>query len=101
MLFALVAIAAVVGVITGIGLDDTTPVASGHPSAKPTVDHDGDRDRDGHRHRDDVRGRDRDDERDRRARRATAEPDPTTTAPVDSTHRPHTRPRPTYDPMGI
>jgi serine/threonine protein kinase len=35
---------------------------------------------------------------------ATGEPDPTstsTTAPVDSSHHPHTRPRPTYDPMGI
>lgn len=34
----------------------------------------------------------------------SAEPEPSSTgatAPADSSHRPHTRPRPTYDPMGI
>jgi serine/threonine-protein kinase len=106
VLFALVALAAVIRTVVGSG-NTATPAASTHPSAKVTTTSTATS----------------------TATVATAtttatattsaatttttatpessgsaEPEPSSTgtaAPTDTSHRPHTRPRPTYDPMGI
>jgi len=101
VLCALVALAAVIRMVAG-GHEDTKPIGSAQPSAKPTTH---------------VTATATVTTATATATATTtaaasatttpespssAEPEPTSTAaPVDSSHRPHTRPRPTYDPMGI
>jgi hypothetical protein len=108
VLFALVAVAAVIRAVVGSG-DTTTPVASTHPSAKATstatvtsastatlaatttstaV----------------TSAAPSSTTSATPESSASAEPEPSATAtaaPIDPSHHPHTRPRPTYDPMGI
>jgi serine/threonine protein kinase len=103
VLFALVALAAVIRMVTGGSTETTTPVASASHSVKTPATATATASATTKATVTATATTSAAASATAPESSASAEPEPTSTAtaPTDSSHRPHTRPRPTYDPMGI